>query len=213
MEADASLPKRGRGRPKARSDAEQAAEIVTQARALFVAGGYGRTTMDEIAAECRISKRTLYRLFPAKIDLFAAIIEQHRFAMLALPGDYDHLSLVDAIAAIFRVDIDDAEHQERMAMVSMVLAELRHFPELGNVVRVHGADPSRAELTAWLAREAARGRIRIGSPEYTARMLMDLIFGAVPLKLPELPDWPEEADRRTYLREAIRLMVEGMVPR
>ncbi|GLK83554.1 TetR/AcrR family transcriptional regulator [Ancylobacter defluvii] len=213
LEEDRLPQKRGRGRPKARSDDEQAAAIVTQARALFLAGGYGRTTMDEIAAACRISKRTLYRLFPAKIDLFAAIVEEHRFTMLALPGDYDQLSLIDAIAAIFRVDIGDAENQERMALVGFVLAEIRQFPELGNVVRIHGADPSRAELTAWLARQAERGRIRLANPEYTARMLMDLIFGAVPLKQPGLPDWPRETDRRNYLREAIRLIVEGMMPR
>ncbi|MBS7543567.1 TetR/AcrR family transcriptional regulator [Ancylobacter oerskovii] len=205
--------RRGRGRPKTRSDDEQAAAIVAQARALFLAGGYGRTTMDEIAAACRISKRTLYRLFPAKIDLFAAIIEEHRFSMLALPGDYDQLSLVDAIAAIFRVDIGDAENRERMALVGFVLSEMRQFPELGKVVHVHGAEPSRAMLAAWLARQAERGRIRIANPGYTARMLMDLIFGAIPLKHSDLPEWPEEHDRSNYLREAIRLMVEGMVPR
>lgn len=214
MEADQQLRKRGRGRPKARTDAEQAAAIVTQARALFIEGGYGRTTMDEIAAACRMSKRTLYRLFPAKIDLFAAIIATHRSTMLALPGDYDHLPLAEALEAIFRIGIDDAENRERLALVGFVLAEMRQFPELGTIVRIHGADPSRAELAAWLARQAALGRIRIANAEHAAQMLMDLTFGALPLKLSGLPDWPvPDQHRRDYGREAIRLFVEGMVPR
>lgn len=206
--------RRGRGRPKARPDAEQAAAIIATARALFIEGGYGCTTMDEIAAACRISKRTLYRLFPAKIDLFAAIIATHRTSMLALPGDYDDLPLAEALEAIFRLGIDDEENAERLALVGFVLAEMRQFPELGTIVRTHGADPSRAALAAWLARQAERGRIRIASPEHTAQMLMDLTFGALPLKLSGLPDWPlGPQDRRVYLREAIRLMVEGMAPR
>ena len=214
IEAERQVQKRGRGRPKARTDAEQMAAIVGCARVLFVEGGYGRTTMDEIAAACRISKRTLYRLFPAKVDLFAAIIASHRPTMLALPGEYDHLPLVEALEAIFRVDIDDAENRERMALVGFVLAEMRHVPELAAIVRQHGADPSRAELAGWLARQAEKGRICIADPDRTAQMLMDVTFGALPLKVSGLPDWPvADHDRRDYAREAIRLLVEGMAPR
>ena len=78
-----------RGRPKARPDAQERQRIVVAARELFLEAGYGGTRMDEVAARCGVSKRTLYRLFPAKTDLFRVMVADHRRSMLALPRDPD----------------------------------------------------------------------------------------------------------------------------
>lgn len=49
--------------------------IVRQARAHFFEHGYCRCTMDELAAELGMSKKTLYVHFPSKEALMAAVIE------------------------------------------------------------------------------------------------------------------------------------------
>jgi AcrR family transcriptional regulator len=49
--------------------------IVHQARAHFFAHGYAQCTMDELAAELGMSKKTLYVHFPSKEALVRAVIE------------------------------------------------------------------------------------------------------------------------------------------
>lgn len=204
---------RPRGRPKLLPDSEQAARIVAAARILFLKSGYGATTMDDITAYCRISKRTLYRLFPGKTELFAAIIDEHRQAMLALPGDYDHLPLDQAIARIFHIDIDEEADRERWALVQLAVVESRQFPELGRLLRERGSDRSREALARWLERQRITGRIQVEDAMTAAKMLMDIMFGAVALKESHAPDWPSEDHRQLYLRRCIAMFVNGIRPR
>ncbi|HSA32349.1 MAG TPA: TetR/AcrR family transcriptional regulator [bacterium] len=48
--------------------------VVAEAKRLFHQYGFRRITMDEIAANLRMSKKTLYALFPSKDDLVRAVI-------------------------------------------------------------------------------------------------------------------------------------------
>src|SRR6266568_9460791 len=48
--------------------------IVDAARAHFFSHGFRRVTMNDLAAELGISKKTLYVHFPGKIDLLEAVL-------------------------------------------------------------------------------------------------------------------------------------------
>lgn len=48
--------------------------VVAEAKRLFYQFGFRRITMDEIAANLRMSKKTLYALFPSKEELVRAVI-------------------------------------------------------------------------------------------------------------------------------------------
>jgi len=50
-------------------------KILASARALFLARGYRATTMDEIARQAGMSKRTLYETFPSKRTIAAEVVE------------------------------------------------------------------------------------------------------------------------------------------
>ena len=211
----ASAPRAGarRGRPKRMSDAERAVAIARRARELFLEKGYARTTMEDIVARCRISKATLYRLFPGKTEVFGAVIEDHRHDMLALPGDYDDLPVDAALARIFRIDIEAEADRERMALIRFVVVEGREFPELGALLRERGADRSRRELAGWLERQKARGRIDLPDAHDAAKALMDLVFGALVLKPQADFGWPERQERIRYLRNCLGMFTRGILPR
>jgi AcrR family transcriptional regulator len=49
--------------------------VVAEAKRLFFQFGFRRITMDEIARNLRMSKKTLYALFPAKEALIRAVVE------------------------------------------------------------------------------------------------------------------------------------------
>ncbi len=51
------------------------ARILDVAYKLFVKQGYKNTTMDDIAQELGMSKKTLYKYFPGKLELLAAAFE------------------------------------------------------------------------------------------------------------------------------------------
>lgn len=50
-------------------------KIIDSAYRLFLQKGYRNTTMDEIAQEMGMSKKTLYNYFPGKLDLLSACFE------------------------------------------------------------------------------------------------------------------------------------------
>lgn len=209
----AELTQRGRGRPKTTPEETQRAAIVAMARRLFLGKGYGSTTTDDIAAQCRISKQTLYRLFPGKAALFTAVIEAHRQHWLDLPGDYADLPLEEALARIFRADISPEMDEERMGLIRLVVAETGHFPELGEILRQYGAEAARDVLANWLEAQSARGRVVLDDAASASRMLMDMVLGAIIVKSTGDLTWPGGQDRATHIRRCIAVFLNGVRPR
>jgi AcrR family transcriptional regulator len=206
IEPNASV--RPRGRPRLATDDARRAEIIACAREIFLAHGYAGTTTDGVAARCRISKQTLYRLFPSKTALFRAMVEAHRQTMLDLPRCDDDRPLADTIAAIFRIDISAAEDRERAAFVHLAMSESRQFPLIGDLIRRYGVEPSRRLLADWLDEQRARGAIRLQDCDSGARMLMDMIFGAMGPP-PGDAGWPDLAARRAHIRCCIDVFLDG----
>jgi TetR/AcrR family transcriptional regulator len=63
---------------------ERKDSIIITARKHFSRYGYSKTTMEEIARECAITKPTLYNHFASKADLFRAVIDAEQNACYAL---------------------------------------------------------------------------------------------------------------------------------
>src|SRR4029450_8087635 len=63
---------KSRSRPRKRGGGRQ--RIVEAARAHFFRHGFRSVTMDDLAEELGISKKTLYAHFPGKIDLLEAVL-------------------------------------------------------------------------------------------------------------------------------------------
>jgi AcrR family transcriptional regulator len=202
--------KRGRGRPKTRTDEESRRLVVHCAFELFLDNGYAATSTNEIAARCRMSKRTFYQLFPSKSDLFAATVELHRGLMTVFPPHDPALPLEEQLARVFRVDIDPADDRRRSRFIDMAVEESRNAPELMRIIIQHGASRSQRELAAWLDAGRAKGLFDIGEPLATARILMDLLFGAAALKTGQGAEWPGSVDRPAFMRACIRLVVNGI---
>jgi AcrR family transcriptional regulator len=63
-------------RPATAGDPEVRARLLAAARAHFFAAGYSALTMDDLAAELGMSKKTLYVYFPGKDALIEAILRE-----------------------------------------------------------------------------------------------------------------------------------------
>ena len=185
------------------------AAIVDVAMALFIAHGYAEMKMADVAARCTISKRTLYRLFPGKVDLFRALVEAHRGTMLHFPHGIEQRPLDEALAEIFRIDLDDSDDERRRQFIARVVEESRQVPEIGDIMHEHGGEQAKGQLAEWLSGWKAHSAGGLENPFAAASILMDMVFGAVPLRQLKPLYWPGVADRRAYLRECIRCFVNG----
>jgi len=200
-----------RGRPKSQPDAMRRTAIAERAAEMFSSQGFAGTTTEDVAVACGISKQTLYRLFPSKTALFAAVIDHHRQEMLDF-SDTDGVDDATALERIFRIDIDAEADYARTRLVRVVVAEVADHPELGELMARHGGDKARAELGAWLAARALLGPDGV-DPDIQADILLNMMFGAVLAK--ELGDlnFPGRERRRAYLRQCIRVFLGGARPR
>lgn len=71
---------------KLREKEKRAEDIISAAEKLFINNGLAKTTMDDIANKCELSKATLYLYFKSKDELLMEII------LRALYNLYEHLS-------------------------------------------------------------------------------------------------------------------------
>jgi AcrR family transcriptional regulator len=71
---DVKQPKKSILRPRNRKSDLGRQRIVASARAHFFSHGFRSVTMDDLAEELGISKKTLYAHFPSKIDLLEAVL-------------------------------------------------------------------------------------------------------------------------------------------
>jgi len=204
--------RRGRktlGRPKVRPDEEQMEIIVDKAIELFLDVGFVAMRMNDVAAACRVSKRTLYRLLPSKLHLFRAMVGVHRQSMLTFPPIDKDQTLEEALFQVFRIDIGAEEDRRRMAFIHRTLAERRTAPELGDILHQEGGEKAKALLGAWLTAWKQHGTASIGDPHTAASILLDMVFGAEALRPSDVSCWPGGSDRQAYLRECFRYFIYG----
>lgn len=108
-----------RGRPEATSHAE----IEQAAFALFREHGFARTTLDAIAAEVGVGRRTLFRYYTSKNDIpwgqFDRTLAGFREILAGQPEDLPlHRAVHNAVVEFNRFPADaHPSHRERMALI------------------------------------------------------------------------------------------------
>jgi AcrR family transcriptional regulator len=129
--------------------------ILEAATQLFLATGYGSTTIEAVAERAGVSKRTLYDRFADKSTLFAAVV--HRIiTQIRPPADVPLLAgttLEEILRRLARLILNAALAAPALALHRLVSAESARFPEL---VRAVASDGSTREGTALIADLLAR---------------------------------------------------------
>jgi AcrR family transcriptional regulator len=218
MEAAAPLSeiepiRRSRGRPKVMSDDDQSDKILGHAETLFLEKGFAGATMNDIAARCRMSKRTLYRLFPAKTEMFAAIVRRHRQQMLDLPGAHDGMPVKDALRRVFRADLSEEASRRRIFLLRMVLSEAERTPEIAQIIHDEAGDGVRSDLAHFLEVRVAKGDLQLADAQRASQMLVDMMYGALTRKREGGAGWSNAEERRAQIEASIDLFLNGAMPR
>lgn len=164
------------------SSASKHAAIESAALTLFLRDGYDRTSVDAIAAEAGVSKRTVYSHFGDKENLFLTAVRDTRDELRerireiveqTMTGDDAESALLACVRGIAQVS---ARSPERAAMIRLLVVTLPHFPEFQEVWRQRSISPL---LEAGLERLAKTAPLAIDDFEEAAGHLSALTIGQV----------------------------------
>lgn len=174
-------PAQRRGRPAG----SRGTDLLAVARDVLLTHQYAGATMDAVAAKARISKQTLYRQYPSKDALYAAVVrdwvDRGRDAMgphlrKLMETDDVRRGLLELSRALHAGVLSPPVLQMR----ALVAAEAERFPEVAADYVRRSWDHHQALLADALGHLTARGLLRVDSPAVAAEQLTWLVL-AVPL--------------------------------
>lgn len=157
-----------RGRPTQAQVAAIERSILSVARRMFLESGYANTSMEAVAFAASVSKGTLYTRYPAKSDLFRAIVS-HTLAEWAVsqpqPPINSQLDIAEFLIQIGNMFLAALVRPEVAAFHRLILTEADRFPELAEEFRLQGYTTAIEQL----ASEIERGGKAAGWPTTDAR--------------------------------------------
>jgi TetR/AcrR family transcriptional repressor of mexJK operon len=160
------------------------AAIARAALDLFVRDGYERTSVDAIAAEAGVSKRTVYSHYADKERLFLAVVEDTYDGLMGQvrdiadreldrPGDAPQ-KLTAFVTSVARA-ISGSD--ERAALLRLIISEAPRFPDLLRTWQ--GRRSVSSLLTRVVAGLPPGSGLAIGDPAQAADYLSALTFGQI----------------------------------
>lgn len=167
---------------------EQRQRILKAAADCFVRDGFHGTSMQKICAEAQMSPGALYRYFPSKESIIAAIIEGERAERTRM---FDSLagapSMIEALIGCMREMIGD-DGTTCAKLGPEIMAESARNPKLQEMLGPF-EDETWTMLRAVLVRAQAQGEI---DPDIDLDDLMTLLFAmgdGILLNNQIHPDW------------------------
>ena len=157
--------------------------VLAGAATVFLRDGYDRASVDDIAREAGVVKRTVYNVFGDKEALFretvaVSIAVAERFsAELAA----DTATMRDASRDVPRVARHLAAAVLRgpvLPLRRLMISEAARFPDLAAEYRRRAPEAVLSALSSALEALADRGQLRIDDPDVAAEHFAFLIMGA-----------------------------------
>jgi len=111
---------------------EEKNKIIDYSEEKFFKDGFYKTTMDEVASELRMSKKTIYKFFPSKEDLMMTIAKHFMTKMKGkiLPALNSDKNAIEKLGELITIlaGVSDKISTRRMEEMK------RHFPSIWNEI-------------------------------------------------------------------------------
>ena len=151
--------------------------IVSAAGKAFLTSGFAGASMDQIAAEAGVSKRTVYNRYRSKDELFAAVITDKCETNISL--NVSDEALKEAPETFLRrfaeKFLDIVLSDEAIALHRIINFEVARFPELGRIFLESGPYRIAGYLCKYFERQVQMGRLEMSDPERAAWQLVLLL--------------------------------------
>jgi AcrR family transcriptional regulator len=204
-----------RGRPLQLDHTVRRKRLIDAAEQVFLQMGYGAANMDEIARRASMSKKTIYRVFETKQELFAAVIDGRRDELAAIikdeAGDNETRAAEDVLKGFLRQIARFVLAPRQAALYRLALAESQRAPELANAFCREGSTRACAPLEDWLSRQHERGRLHLPDPAAATKMLFYMAIAELQMRLliGECRE-PDELLIEARIDQAVRVFLNGV---
>lgn len=150
--------------------------VLLAAAKLFLEQGYEPVSMDAIAAEANVSKRTVYSYFESKTELFSAILLAHCNSMggISLPDDFAGHDPRKVLTEFGRVFLRTITSPRAVAMQRVIFREVERLPEIGKIFFQNGPQRHMAKLAEYLKQAETEGTLAVGDPARAASQFMSI---------------------------------------
>jgi AcrR family transcriptional regulator len=199
------------GRPS-REEAERIGEaILATASEMFLAQGYGATSIEAIAQRLGMSKRTFYSRFKDKAALFEAVV--HHIVERLKPPDMAHLfeggTLEEILLRVGDLALQAAISPRGLALQSLILAESSRFPELPAIASGEG---TRRMAVAALAHLLAE-HLPPDETHFAAEQFLQMVISLPQRSALGLRPPMSREDHRLWVRRTVSLFLDGCLHR
>lgn len=154
-------------------------QIVEAAREVFLEDGFSAASMDEIVHRAGVSKRTLYRYYAGKEEIFIDVM-QKQLGMLFEDFETDRNESEGLADQLQRIGIDMlriANSPETLALFRITAAEAHRFPTLAQQFFEQCFEKVIGGIAAILDREIQESGLRVADTKQASEYFLDLLFG------------------------------------
>ena len=154
-------------------------QIREAARRLFLEHGYEITSMDSIAAEAGVSKRTVYSHFRNKEMLFVETMETmcERFGVAPHETIDPTAPPEKFLCSVGKLMLSKVMDPRLQSVMRTIIGELAAFPEMGSRFWAIGPGNMRVQVTEYLREQHAAGVLVVPDPALSAGMFQGMVAG------------------------------------
>jgi AcrR family transcriptional regulator len=201
-----------RGRPPRYAPDERERRILEAMERVVAAAGLAGASMDAVAREAGMSKRTVYGVFGSRDALFEAWVRRVRAALVRpLSASERTLPLRERLERLLRREIHAAVAIRRLTVLRALIAEGPRQPRLTRAFLREGPDRAREIVREELDHARARGEIAVDDTGAAAAILWEM---ACPSPLEPLLDpehrLPTPAETGARLALAVGIFLKGV---
>jgi len=164
--------------------------ILEAASKLFVNQGFGNVSVDAIAAEAQVSKRTVYSHFENKEALFAGVMTavcERRGGQAGCPLASEDLARYMPLGEMLQ---KTGEHvlgiitaPETVDLFRVVIGDAGRFPDLGHNFYAFGPASMHEMVRDYLEEKASSGELKIDDPMKAAKRYLGMMIFPVQMEL------------------------------
>jgi len=176
---------------------------------VFLEYGYVSASVDEIVRRAGGSKRTVYKYFGNKEELFAAIIASLAAQMLSPLGaaiDSDS-NLQETLEKLGKAYLDVLLREDSLAIFRTVVSEGVRFPELAKTFFLNGPNAAVTRLSGYLEQEVESGSLKLGDTHAAARQYFGMIRSDLHMRAALGLELPTEDEINTEVNRAVAMFV------
>ncbi len=151
--------------------------ILVAAKKVFLTQGYNLASMDQIASEANVSKRTVYDHFETKKNLFESMLIAHwqavsiSYQQLFIESD----SIAVQLTLFAKAFLKFIYQTDTVALFRLLIAESNQFPDLASEIVIDKKAPFTRLLVQFLDSKKSSGELSIDNPERSAAYFIGML--------------------------------------